>query len=439
MNTGSEPPDDLQLAASGQRHLTRAATSLVVNTGGGALLGLAFWAVAARRFDADDVGRDGAMLAALVELSTVCQLNLDNALPRFLPVIRNNVRRLLAAAYAVTGLAALFIGTAFVLIAPAVSEQFDFFRSGLIAPGFVLALVIWGWFTIQDSALVGLRRATWVPIQNITYGALKLATLPLLATAAIANGVFYAWVIPVLPLLLLVSFVIFTRVAPAHAALEPPKSSVVRGMRPRELLFFQGQDYAASILARATTTFLPLLVVATLGASQNAYFFIPFTMIIAFDLLFNGVAMALVVEGSHDERGAYDLAHTVVTRFALPLGAASFALAALAYFVLLPFGTEYAEQGETVLRILALGSLFRMIVALFVALERVAGRGRNILAVEAALMSLLTPIAVVLASSWGIEGVAVAWTSANALVAVVLLPSLVKRIRRKPQAASGLS
>jgi O-antigen/teichoic acid export membrane protein len=356
-------------------------------------------------------------------------LNLDNALPRFLPVIRSNVRKLLAGAFAASGLAALILGTAFVLIAPAVSDEFDFFRSGLIAPGFVLALIVWGWFTLQDSALVGLRRASWVPIENFTFGFLKLAALPLLGAAAVTNGIFLAWVIPVLPLLIPICFAIFTRVAPAHAELPPPKTSVVHGMRPRDLIFFQAQDYSASILARATTTFLPLLVVGILGASQNAYFFIPFTMVIAFDLLFNGAAMSLVVEGSHDEGRAHDLAHTVVTRFALPLGAASLALALLAYFVLLPFGHAYAANGDAVLRILALGSLFRMIVALFVALERVAGRGRRILAVEASLMLILAPLAAVLASPWGIEGVAAAWTIANAIVALTLLPSLYRRIR----------
>ncbi|MFY9487687.1 MAG: hypothetical protein WAP35_03195 [Solirubrobacterales bacterium] len=422
---------DANVEGADSRHLMRGANSLIVNSGATALLGIAFWAIAARTFSADQIGRDGALLAALVELSTVCQLNLDNALPRFLPALRENVRRVLAGAFAISGLAALVLGTVFVMLAPAVSDEFGFLRSGLIAPGFVLALIIWGWFTLQDSALVGLRRAPWVPAENISFGVLKIAALPVLAATTLTNGVFLAWVIPVLPLLIPISFILFTRLATAHSQLPAVEFSTVRQMKRRELIFFHTQDYFASVLARATTTFLPLLVVGILGSVQNAYFFIPFTMIIAFDLLSYGVATSLVVEGAFDESQTRQLARTVVRRFAAPLIAALFGLIVLAHVALLPFGSDYAAAGDSVLRILACASVFRVIIMLFVALERVAGRGRRILIVETSIMLLLIPTSAILASPLGINGIALGWTIANAVVAIALLPSVMTLLSPK--------
>jgi O-antigen/teichoic acid export membrane protein len=411
--------------------LNRGANSLIITTAGTSLLGVVFWIVAARKFDAGTVGTDGALLAALVEISTVCQLNLDNALPRYLPMLRGNTARLLAAALGVSAAAALVVGVAFVLVAPLVSNEFAFLNEGWTGPAFIASLVAWGWFTLQDSALVGLRRAPVVAGENITFSLLKLAALPIIAALGWANGVFYSWMIPVLPLLLPITFFLFRRALKAHEGEPPVEGSVLRNMHLSQLASFHLQDYFASILARAATTFLPLLVVATLGSEENAYFFIPFTMIIAFDLLFYGVATSVVVEGSFSESDAPRLARSAVKRYGVPFLAASLALIAGAHLALLPFGTDYADAGDNALRILACGSVFRAVIMLFVALERVGGRGRRILAVEAAVMVILIPLALVLSSPFGINGVAAAWTIANVFVAVPLIPFLITSLSAK--------
>ena len=48
-------------------------------------------------------------------------------------------------------------------------------------------------------------------------------------------------------------------------------------------------DYAASVLVQAALTALPLLVVALLGQSAGAYFFLPLTVITAVDALVAGL------------------------------------------------------------------------------------------------------------------------------------------------------
>lgn len=409
---------------SSPNHLTRGANSLVITTAGTSLLGLIFWIVAARSFDAETVGFDGALLGALVEISTVCQLNLDNALPRYLPAVRNSTRKLIVSALSISAAAALVIGALFVMVAPLISSEFEFLHSGWTGPLFVLSLIAWGWFTLQDSALIGLRKAPAVAAENISFAALKLAVLPLVAALGWANGVFVSWMLPVLPLLIPVALYLFVKAVKQHESAPASESSTLQQMRVRHLVTFHMQDYVASILARGATTFLPLLVVAQLGGAENAYFFIPFTMVIAFDLMFHGVTTALVVEGSFSESNAAGLAREAVRRYGPWLLAASLALVAGASLVLLPFGDAYSTNSADVLRILAFGSAFRATLMLFVALERVAGRGRTILLAEGSVMVILLPLAALLASPFGTNGVAAAWTIANAVVAIAVLPSL---------------
>ena len=66
-------------------HLLRGAYSLVANTAVTSALGMGFWVAAARLFSSVEVGRDTVLISVMIELSTVCQLNMGNGILRFLP------------------------------------------------------------------------------------------------------------------------------------------------------------------------------------------------------------------------------------------------------------------------------------------------------------------------------------------------------------------
>ena len=415
----------------GTQPLLRSAYSLMASSAASAVLGMAFWVLAARMFSPATVGRDGALIAALVELSTLCQLNFDNAMVRFLPAVRTRASRVLASAYAVTGAAAVVVGVAFVLLVPLVAEEFRFLTDEPLAGvSFVVALVLWGVFSLQDAALTAMRRATWVPIENGLFGVLKIAALPILLAVGTGHAVFLAWTIPVVLLLAPVNILLFRRVIPAHRVAPGPERSLLREIGRRGAARFLAQDYAASMLARLAATALPLLVVALLGAADNAYFAIPFTIVFAFDMLFLNVGVSLVAEGAMAEERVRHLARAIVRRFVVLLVPGVAVMIVAAPLLLAPFGGDYVEEGTTVLRILACASLARAVVALFVALERLGGRGMRILAVEAALMVVLLGLVVPLAESMGTEGVAVAWVVASTAVATTLIPSLTRSLRR---------
>ena len=67
--------------------LLRSAYSLMLNVGLNAVLGFGFWVAAARLFPSTVVGRDSALISAMITLSTICQLNLGPVMLRFLPIV----------------------------------------------------------------------------------------------------------------------------------------------------------------------------------------------------------------------------------------------------------------------------------------------------------------------------------------------------------------
>jgi O-antigen/teichoic acid export membrane protein len=414
-------------------HLLRGAYSLSINVVATTALGLIFWVIAARLYDAASVGRDAALIAAMIELSTICQLNLVNALTRFLPALERRSARALSAAYAVSGTAALVIGVVFVVVAPAASSQFRFLREDPGMAGlYVLAQILWTWFTLEDAALAALRRAHWVPVENGTFGVLKILALPLLVAIGAAHGVFLAFVLPVIFLLVPVNLFLFLRAIPEHQRRGRPAASILHRFSRRRMIGFMAQDYGATVLAQASTTALPVLVVSLLGARANAYFYIPYTIVVSFTMLFYGACTALVVEGARAETGLHALAQRLARRFALILVPGVVTMAAAAPLILLPFGADYADGGAPVLRILACGCLFRAVSILYEAIARVQGRASRILAIEATQASLLLAGVAILAPPLGLEGVALAWLGATAVPALAALPWLVRFLHSAP-------
>src|SRR5918995_4799826 len=89
--------------------------ALVLSSGLTSGLGLLFWILAARLYDSATVGVNSAVLSAMTLLGTAAQLNLGNALLRFVPVAGRQVRALVLGCYVVAIAAATTAGAVFAL------------------------------------------------------------------------------------------------------------------------------------------------------------------------------------------------------------------------------------------------------------------------------------------------------------------------------------
>lgn len=423
-----------RLRAHMSEPLFSSAYHLMANTVLTAGLGLGFWAAAAHLFATSEVGRDAVLISALATLSSICQLNLVDALVRFLPGMDPGKRiRTITAAYGASALAAAVGGTAFVLVAPLATRQLGFLSDDpVLAPAFVVSLVFWGAFVIQDAVLTSLRRARWVPIENSAFGLAKLALLPALLAAGSSNGVFLAWVAPVIAIVVVINFMLFKRVLAPEARSSPPAPVSSARLRRAMLARFLVQDYAGFVLVQVPDTLLPLVVLSQLGGRASAYFAIPFALISAFDVLFYSVTMSLTVEAARDESRTVELARSVMRRFLSLQVPAAGLIVLLAPILLLPFGPAYVQYGAAPLRLLACASVFRTFGYMFVALARLRLRGMEILVAQAALAVISVGVALLLVRPLGLPGVALGWMIANAAVALGTVPRLWHFLRRRP-------
>jgi O-antigen/teichoic acid export membrane protein len=401
--------------------LIRNAAALMTSTLTTGVLSFAFWVVAARWFPPELVGQVSGLAASMALLAALAQLNLISLYARFLPRAGNRTGKLIWSGYgAATGMSIVLTGGFFLLG----------WSAGLVAddPGtrllFGAAVVASAIFFIQGSVLTALGRAVWLPAINGLTSAARLALLPLLAGAAV-GGLFVAWAVPVVLSTLVVTWWVLARGAPAHARSHPAEPAGDR----RELVGFASAEYVNGMINNTVAFLPPVLVVGVLGPEQGAYFYLPWLVgVSAVTLLWN-VVTSFVVEASRD--GTRARAHLnrligLVLAIVLP-GALVLSLAAEPLLGLL--GPAYAEHGATPLRLIGLSLPFAGVILIFSAFSAMEKRMWRLVLVQGSGAVLLFAGIWAGLPQFGIVAPAAALLVGQAAVALVLLPTLIRKYR----------
>jgi O-antigen/teichoic acid export membrane protein len=414
-------------AVHGGDPLFRSAYALILSTAATSAFGIAYWIVAARAYPRQILGEQSAAISTMLMLSNFAQMNLFFALGRFVPTAGRSTARLIAAAYAASAALGLVLGAGFVALAPSISSDLAPLVAGpAMAAAFVLGVALWSLFSLQDGVLTALRRAPWVPIENALFGLVKLALLLLFAGVFVSGGIFASWTVPVLLAVIPVNLLIFRRLIARPTDGHGARSR----FSARSVAHFVALDYVSSVFLQSYTTALPLLIVATLGAQANADFYVAYVVIAALDLVSVNLATSLLVEGAHDERRLTEYTRRILRRSVQLLLPAVLLIELVAPWFTRLLGHDYADGSTTLLRILALASLARMVNIVYMATMRVQRRVGRVVATQAAISALVLSLALALGPSMGVEGVGVAWLSAQLAVAVALTPWLRRTLGR---------
>lgn len=395
-------------------------------------VGVLFWAVATRIYDPEDVGLGNAMVFAMMLLASVFQMNMSNVAVRFLPQVREKLGLRIGQAYAIAAGCSFLAALAFAYLSPHLSSEYDFFHDNdWLPPVFAFSTALWAVFVVQDPVLMAVGRATWMPPENLAHSLAKFALLPVMYMIVPEQGLFLAWVLPLLIIVPVVNWLLARIAVPQALAAQKDKAGGVLEAfgHPREMVKFMTQDFIGASATQIAIYATPLLTLALLGPTANAIYSAPFAMMSGMDLLFVAVLTSLTAEGSRSPERIKELIRLVVRRLIriqIPLSIGVFIAAPL---LLLPFAAEYREQGTEVARIIAVAGIFRAIMLFYESVARLQGNGPRLLFVQVFNMVVLVVGCVVLADPWGINGIAAAWLFAAAITAIAVSPWLLSFIR----------
>jgi O-antigen/teichoic acid export membrane protein len=400
--------------------LYRTGYYLILGTGASGVLGVAFWALAARSYSAHVVGLSAAAVSAIALISGICSLGLSAVLVRYLPVAGPSGRPLIVRSYALTIALSFLVGGGVALTTDLWSPTLGFLSEDLWPLAFALSVAAMTTFTLQDSVLTGLHRAAWIPLENTLYAVAKLVLLAALAALLPFAGPFVAWNLPLLPAVLIVNYLIFRRLI--------PKMPAEGGLDRRKVMAMAAGNYGGNLLGLLGNMYLPILVANRASAAEAAYFYVPWMISLTVELVALNMMTSLTVEAALDMPRLRQLSRQALKhsmRLVVPVAALTALLAPLG---LLVFGSEYAEEGTTLLRLLALGAIPNVIAALGAGVARIEHRGWVVTAIQGFQLVFVVGLGAALLPGVGIAAIGIAWTSCQFLLAAILLATILRPV-----------
>nr|WP_313775626.1 hypothetical protein [Mycobacterium sp.] len=333
---------------------------------GNAILGIAFWAVAAKAFSPHDLGVMTAVLAVIMSTGVVAATGIGDSYTALLPAVgdhrpqfyRRGQRLFLV--LAAIGATAAGLGTVTLL-----SEVY-----GSIAVGALVAIgtIVWAATTLQNSTLVALGRASWLPAANLALSAGKLALLPLLA-------VMISWhplELSVVATAVVVVAVLGSRITRiVDSGEQLPASTIPGGLSVRRFYSFVGQTTLSSALTMGLFLVSPFLVTVWSTPSEGALFALSLSVVQALDLLGAALSTSLVVHASSHPDQAAAMARSVLIKAVLLSVVGAALLIAVAPVALRLLNPLYGEMGAaSVIATLAVGTICRLVYQVWSALQR---------------------------------------------------------------------
>ncbi|MDP4502745.1 lipopolysaccharide biosynthesis protein [Nonomuraea turcica] len=408
--------------------LFRQGYSLMANTVVTGVLGMGYWLLAANPelYSEEEFGRGQAVITAMRLFASLTALGFVGALARYLPVAGRRTPELILRGY---GLAAATGGVAalgFLLTLPLWGQTYQVL--GGFGPGlfFLASVMVWAVFTLQDVVLTGLRRATFVPMNNFIFGLVKMGLLVALAAALPEGGIFVSWVIPTALALIPVNWLIFGVVVPRHVR---ESDSEQAPPRLREIGRFLAGDFPGTLSILAIVYLVPVVIATQVGEATFGRFSMAHTLASMIELLAMNMAVSLTVEGSFDParlaancRRALRRAFMIVT----PLIAVAILGAPL---ILTIFGPKFAEEGTLLLRLMSLAVLPRVLIEVYLSALRSQSKARSLAIVQIGLAVLVLVSTIALFPFAGVNAVGYGLLFSELLVAILIFGNLRKILK----------
>ncbi|MEO5744913.1 MAG: hypothetical protein ABIQ53_10040 [Terracoccus sp.] len=397
-------------------------------------LGYLYWVVAARGYNTTTIGLAAALIAGQAFTAMMCCLGIDSLLIQVLPKADDDVSwsTMVTVGVAVSTAVSTVVATGVALVLPALTSHYAILDQPIVFVLFVLGSALGTAAAVTDAVFVASRRSEKMLVRNVTFGLVKLPIMALPILARDRPGVSFillSWVMANAMSLLLAYGYQMHRLRPGY------RPALRRGWA--RLVQVRGHILAHFLTNAGSQTpqfLLPLIVVALASPRANAYFYLTWSVGGIFLLISPAVSASLFAEGSNAE--------DLVANARKSLGFVAALLAPmivgsvfLSHRVLSVFGTEYARQGTTLLRILALSAIPDAITNIYVSVERVKGHlGR------CAVLNVTTALAAVgmtllLVRHNAVSGPGLAWLIAQAGGAAAVIWSVahsVARPRRGP-------
>lgn len=329
--------------------LYRGSLVLLANTAVLAVLGFVFWTLAARSYPAATVGSFSGLTSGIGLVSTVAALGLPNMITRHLTSTSSPRGLMVIALGAITALGGALSMIVLVGLGPYLPASLHLQQHGNAVILFTVLAIVSALSGAIDAGLVAVRATQAVLWTNLAGAVVRIAGLLLLTSLrssglviAYSVGLILATVLSIPPLV--VKVVGGGQLAAAFSLF-------------REYLAGSIRNYIATVLGILPSTVVTLEVLAERGAAQTAPFAVASLVAGFLDVIPSTTSQVLFAEASRKGITMGGQLRKAIRAIYGLLVPALLVLVVAAPLIMRVFGTSYAAQATSCLRILALTAL----------------------------------------------------------------------------------
>jgi O-antigen/teichoic acid export membrane protein len=397
------------------------AGTLVATAGLSAVLGFAFWALAAHLFSQAAIGYAAAATSAMTLLGTIGMFGLGTFLIAELPKQRARAS-LVAAAMIAAALGSSLVGITFVLVAPHVSANLRESEGTLIGGLIVVAGVVLTAATfVFDQASIALLRGGLQLSRNVVLALAKLLVLPVAAYVLhdqFGYGIALSWVAGTVISIMALGVLLWQQ---GTRIFGQPDWRALSRMRGTVLAYnWLGLGVATPALLT------PILVTVLVSPVANGAFYAAWMMVSMLFLIPTHLSTVLFAVASNNPRSlARKLRFTLAV--SLLLGIPGMAILGLGGHVVLSiFGPGYVHAAALPLALLVLAYIPTIPRTHYIAVARATGK----ISQAASVMTVAATVemaALVAGARWnGLVGLSVALLAVKCLTGAAVTPAVVK-------------
>jgi len=337
-------------------------TSNILN----AIFGFVFWIIAARIYTIEAVGTASATISAVNLLEILSWVGLNFGIIRFLKSNSNPVK-LINSGFSLAGFLSLAAGAIFILGLGVWTPGLSIIRlNPLYVAFFLLYVPTEVLYDLTDAVIVARQKAKFIFIKMFVFNISRLVLLVLFLSFSRSFGIFCSWSTATFIAMLVGLFLLLPRVQPGYH----PFFTVDRKAMS-EVVQFSFLNYLGDLFWTVPGLIFPLIIINLLGAASSAYFYIAWAMSGILTIIPISISISLVVEGARDIKMLEIRIKQSLKMLAILLTPAVFLMWVLADKLLLFYGSQYARNASTLLRLLAIAVLPLALNMIYFSVKRI--------------------------------------------------------------------
>ena len=329
--------------------LYRNSIYLMLSTGVMAFFGFFFWIINARFYTPESIGVATSIISAASLTSVFCTLGFNNTYIRFLSTSAER-NKLITTGVILTAIASfIFSIFSFLWILHAQILSTNTYPIISVFLLFISYVFLLTFSTLLESIFIARRVARYVFLKNFLLSFIKII-LPIFLVSLGTWGVIASVELSIFASLILGCILLFR-----NLKYKPVFRLDIQVLKQTKR--FTLGNYIGNIFGVLPTTLIPIIVVAQLGSSNGAYYYMPLMIVGFLNVIPSAASQSLLAEASHNEQHLGKHLTKAILHIYLILIPLAVLVIVFSASILSVFGANYALKGTMVLQLLAIASV----------------------------------------------------------------------------------